>query len=75
MKNRPKPLSNATAARISMVFRHLMSGFDVVLLFREEGGEEVFCLTNTNTQGSLEIAKEYIGYEQNLEEDVVTKTH
>ena len=56
-----------------MVFRHLLTGFDVVLLFRDEGGGEVFCLTNTDTQVSLEMAKEYIGYEENLEEEIVNK--
>ncbi len=73
MTYKPKPLSNATAARIAMVFRHLLTGFDVVLLFRDEGGGEVFCLTNTDTQVSLEMAKEYIGYEENLEEEIVNK--
>ena len=73
MTQRKKPLSTATAARIALVFRHLLNGFDVVLLFREEGEKEVFCLTNTDTKSSLEITKEYIGYENNLEESYISK--
>ena len=70
----PHPLiTHEVANEIAYQLSMLLGVSQIVLLFRNADDEEILCLTSLDSAGSLKVAKEYIGYEDNLEEFEVTK--